>query len=264
MSPTELRTVLVTGAAGGMCRGINARLAAAGHTLVCVDLAYEGAQEAARQVRESGGVAHAFAVDVTDPDSVRALAGAVHQDVGPVDALVNAAGILDRKFLLDHDDASFRRAIDVNLVGPFQVIRQFAPAMLERRWGRIVNISSIAGVTGYPYPSYAASKAGLSNLTRSLVIDLWGSGVTVNSICPGVVDTPMVIPAVREQVGRKVPTQNVIDPEEIGALAAFLMTDDARNINGADLLVDGGATSYFQLIDSSPQANADYCRRSAS
>jgi len=243
------RTVLVTGAAGGMCRGINARLAAAGHTVLCADLSIETAEQAAQALREGGGRAEAFAVDVSDVDSVAALAHDVRERVGEIDVLINAAGILDRKYLADHDEHSFERAIGINLTGPFRMIQAFSPELVRRGWGRIINISSIAGVTGYPYPSYSASKAGLSNLTRSLVIDFWGTGVTVNSICPGVVDTPMVIQEVRDQVPRKVPTEQIIDPSEIGGLCLFLISEDARSINGADLLIDGGATRYFQLFD---------------
>lgn len=232
-----------------MAAGINARLAAAGHRVLCADVSGEGSERAAQAVRDAGGRADAFTVDVGDSSSVRALREEVARAAVDVDVLVNAAGILDRKFLVDHDDSSFERTIAVNLVGPFRMIQAFSPGMISRGWGRIINISSIAGVTGYAYPSYAASKAGLSNLTRSLVIDLWGTGVTVNSICPGVVDTPMVIDAVREQIPRKVPTEEIIDPAEIGALAAFLISDEACNINGANLVIDGGATSYFQLFD---------------
>lgn len=242
-------TVLVTGAGGGMCRGVNARLGQAGHTVLCVDMSADAAEAAAQSVRDSGGTAEAFAADVADADSVAALADAVHDRVGGIDVLINAAGILDRRYLADHDAHSFERTIQVNLVGPFRMIQAFAPEMVRKGWGRIINISSIAGVTGYPYPSYAASKAGLSNLARSLVIDFWGTGVTVNSICPGVVDTPMVIQEVRDQVPNKVPTEKIIDPDEIGGVVLFLMGDDARNINGADILIDGGATRYFQLFD---------------
>jgi len=249
MGTNEGRTVLITGAAGGMCRGINARLAAAGHTVLCADLSLDAAEGAAQAVRDSGGSAEAFAVDVSDQESVATLVDAVHERVGGIDALVNAAGILDRKYLKDHDGNSFERTIDINLIGPFRMIQAFSPGMVERGWGRVINISSIAGVTGYPYPSYAASKGGVSNLTRSLVIDFWGTGVTVNSICPGVVDTPMVIQEVRDQVPRKVPTEQVIDPDEIGGVASFLLSDDAKNINGADILIDGGATRFFQLFD---------------
>ncbi|MCU1434148.1 MAG: hypothetical protein JWR71_873 [Pseudarthrobacter sp.] len=241
--------ILVTGAGGGMCRGINARLAGAGHNIVCVDLNAEASEAAAQTIRDSGGNASAFAADVADEAAVARLLAEVTSAVGPVQALVNAAGILDRKCLADSTAESFRRALDVNLVGPFNLIRAFSPAMIEAGWGRIINIASIAGVTGYPYPSYAASKAGLANLTRSLLEDFWGTGVTVNSVCPGVVDTPMVIQEVRDQVRRRVPTQNVIEPAEIGAMIAFLLTDDARNINGADLLIDGGATRLFSLFN---------------
>lgn len=248
MSSTSLN-ILVTGAGGGMCRGINARLAGAGHDIVCVDLNLESSEAAAQAIRDAGGKAVAFAADVADEAAVGNLLAEVTSTVGPVHALVNAAGILDRKYLADSTAESFRRALDVNLVGPFNLIKAFSPAMIESGWGRIINIASIAGVTGYPYPSYAASKAGLANLTRSLLEDFWGTGVTVNSICPGVVDTPMVIQEVRDQVRRRVPTQNVIEPAEIGAMISFLLTDDARNINGADLLIDGGATRLFSLFN---------------
>ena len=248
MTSTSLN-ILVTGAGGGMCRGINARLAGAGHTIVCVDLDAQSSETAAKTIRESGGKAFSFAADVADEASVGNLLAEVTATVGPVQALVNAAGILDRKYLADSTAESFKRALDVNLVGPFNLIKAFSPPMIEAGWGRIINIASIAGVTGYPYPSYAASKAGLVNLTRSLLEDFWGTGITINSICPGVVDTPMVIREVRDEVRRRVPTQTIIDPAEIGAMIAFLLTDEARNINGADLLIDGGATRLFSLFN---------------
>lgn len=248
-SPTSPLNVLVTGAGGGMCVGINTRLAEAGHTVLCADLNLSAAETAAERVIAAGGRAFAFELDVTSDESVAALHTSIGEQVGSIQALVNAAGILDRKYLADHDTASFQLALDINLTGPFRLIREFGPELVEQGWGRIVNISSIAGVTGYHYPSYAASKAGLSNLTRSLLVDFWGTGVTVNSICPGVVDTAMVIQEVRDQVKKKVPTEQIVTPEEIGALAVFLLTDDARSINGADLLIDGGATQVFSLFD---------------
>lgn len=243
------RTVLITGAGGGMCRGINRRLADAGHRLVLVDVSEAGVTRAREELGEASAGAHAFAANLTDEADVAGLVDAVASEVGPVDALVNAAGILDRLPLVDCTVADFRRSIEVNLVAPYAMIRAFTPGMVERGWGRVVNISSIAGLTGYPYPSYAASKGGLTNLTRALVVDFKGTGVTINAINPGVVDTPMVIQSVRDAVADKVPTETVIDPEEIGGLVAHLLTDDARNINGANLLIDGGAISYFQLID---------------
>lgn len=244
-----MKNILVTGAAGGMCRGINDRLSQAGYRVLCADTSFDAAENAAATVRSNGGNAEAFELDVTSAESVKELAVTISQAGLEVHGLINAAGVLDRKYLVDHDDESFERAIAVNLTGPFRMIQEFAPLMMERQWGRIVNISSIAGVTGYPYPSYAASKAGLSNLTRSLLVDFWGTGVTINSVCPGVVDTPMVIQAVRDQVRKRVPTGQIIDPDEIGAAVVFLLGDDARSINGVDLLIDGGATRVFQLFD---------------
>lgn len=250
------KTILVTGAAGGMCAGINSRLAQQGHLILCADLDVDAAGRAAAAITDAGGRADAFQVDVSNEDSVADLRESVRARHGGIHALVNAAGILDRKSLMDLDVATFRRALDINLVGPFAMIRAFAEDLVAQRWGRIINISSIAGTTGYPYPSYGASKAGLSNLTRSLLTDFWGTGVTVNNICPGVVDTPMVIDDVRTQVPRKVPTAQIVDPQEIGGLIGFLLTDDARNINGADLVVDGGATQFFQLFDRPVQPQA--------
>lgn len=231
-----------------MARGINRRLAAAGHAVVCTDLDEAAAERAAEDVRTNGGLAWAFTLDVRVGDSVRELQKSIEATARPVDAVVNAAGVLDRKRLRDHTDDSFLAALDINLAGPFRVIQEFTPGMVERGWGRVVNISSIAGMTGYPYPSYAASKAGLSNLTRSLLVDLWGTGVTVNAICPGPVDTPMVIDAVRHEVEKKVPTGRMIDPDEVGALVAYLLSDEARSINGANIVVDGGATATFEFF----------------
>ena len=143
---TRSLNVLITGAAGGMCRGINKRLAAAGHTLVCVDLDLERCQAAAEELRRQGAHAFAFAADVTREEEIERLRRDVRAEVGDIHAIVNAAGILDRKMLLDHDVASFTRAININLIGPFALIRAYAEELLAAGWGRIVNISSIAGV----------------------------------------------------------------------------------------------------------------------
>ncbi len=241
--------ILITGAAGGMCEGINSRLAQAGHHIICLDLDLDRSEAAALKIREQGGKATAFAADVCDEQAVATLHQQIRDHIGAVQVLVNAAGILDRKYLKDTDAQSFRRAIDINLVGPFVMIKEFSEDMIQAGWGRIINIASIAGTTGYPYPSYAASKAGLANLTRSLLEDFWGTGLTVNNICPGVVDTPMVIDSVRQQVRRRVPTGNIIDPAEIGGLVNFLISDDAKNINGTNMLIDGGATQLFSLFN---------------
>lgn len=247
--PSREISVVVTGAAGGMARGINSCLAEAGYHLILTDREQSLVDEAADAVREAGGTADAYAVDVTSQESVDSLMAAIEKSGRGVDGLINAAGVLDRKFLFDLDADSFSDVLQVNLVGPFRMIRASAQQMIDQRWGRIINISSIAGTVGYVFPSYASSKAGLSNLTRSLLIDFWGTGVTVNAICPGVVDTPMAAQSVRERLPLKVPTESIIDPVEIGRMCVYLMSDDATSVNGANLVIDGGATAQFLLFD---------------
>lgn len=243
------RAALVTGAAGGICDGINRRVAQAGHLVLCADLDPVAANAAADAVRAGGGRAEGIELDVTSDASVSTAAASLADRGIAVDAVVNAAGVMDRRGLADLEPSAFERVLAVNLTGPFRVIRQFAPGMIERGWGRIVNISSLAARNGYPFPGYASSKAGLSHLTRSLLNDFWGTGVTVNNVCPGPVEAPMLSDAVRADAVRHVPTGRVIEPDEIGAAVAFLLSEDARSINGADLVVDGGASAYFQLSD---------------
>lgn len=249
--PGDPRTVLVTGAAGGMARGITERASRAGWSVLCADLALDAAESAAEAVRDDGGDARALVLDVSSDASVGAAAAELARVGIVIDAVVNAAGIMDRRGLIELEPESFERVLAVNLSGPYRVIRAFAPGMIERGWGRIVNISSLAARNGYPFPAYAASKAGLSHLTRSLLDDLWGTGVTVNNVCPGPVETPMLSDDVRAEVSRHVPTGLVVTPDEIGAAVAFLLSDDARSITGADLVVDGGASAYFQLSERS-------------
>jgi NAD(P)-dependent dehydrogenase (short-subunit alcohol dehydrogenase family) len=232
-----------------MARGINSRLADAGYHLILTDREQSLVDEAADAIHNTGGSADSYVVDVTSQESVDSLMSAIEETGRAVDGLVNAAGILDRKFLFDLDADAYNAVLQVNLVGPFRMIRAAAQQMLDQRWGRIINISSIAGTVGYVFPSYASSKAGLSNLTRSLVVDFWGTGVTVNAICPGVVDTPMAAQAVRDRLPEKVPSETIVDPEEIGQMCVYLMSDDAKNVNGANLVIDGGATAQFLLFE---------------
>lgn len=232
-----------------MSSGINEELIAAGFRVVCVDLDHAKINEEIERLQALGGEAFGFVADVSQSDSIAELVAQLEKNKIRVDALINAAGILDRKSLFDHDDESFNRAIQVNLVGPFNLIKALSRGMIDRRWGRIINISSIAARNGYPYPSYAASKAGLSNLTRSLINDFWGTGVTVHNICPGLVNTPMADPGLLEKASKRIPTGAPIQPSEIGKAIVFLMNDSAAGFNGSDFVMDGGVTSYFQLFE---------------
>lgn len=247
--PKSGKTVLVTGATGGMAAGINQELIEAGYAVVCVDLNEKLVSIEVDRLLGLGGSAFGFTADVSDSKAVQKLVDHLDSRSIHIDGLVNAAGILDRKSLLELDGESFDRVIQVNLVGPFNLIRALAPAMIANQWGRVINISSIAARNGYPYPSYAASKAGLSNLTRSLINDFWGTGVTVHNICPGLVNTPMADPNLIKAASKRIPTGKPVEPNEIGSAVVFLMNDFAASLNGSDIVMDGGVTSYFQLFE---------------
>lgn len=241
------KTVLITGAAGGICVGINSALGEAGFNLICADLPGEKLENEVARIRELGATATSLPIDLASDTSISQAIGVLENSGVAVDALVNAAGVLDRKFMKDLEVKDFENALQINVVAPYNLIKRLAPAMVSQGWGRIINISSIAGRNGYPFPSYAASKAALSNLTRSLVNDLWGTGITINNISPGLVNTPMAEPTLIKQATWRVPTGHAIEPREIGELCRFLLSDAATNINGADLVIDGGITSYFQI-----------------
>ncbi|MBX6382375.1 MAG: SDR family oxidoreductase [Microbispora sp.] len=240
------RVAVVTGAAGGLGRAVAERLAAGGAAVACADLSRQAAEATAASINAAGGTAVALQVDVSSEPSLAELRTRVHRALGPADMLMNVAGILRREQMDTADAEGFRRVIDVNLVGAYLATRTFAPDMVGRGWGRVVNIGSIAGLTGYPYPAYAASKAGVVNLTRSLLIDFWGTGVTVNAVCPGAMDTPMMDHAARAAMERKTPTGRVVTPAEVAALIDFLASAEAGGINGASIVVDGGATGVFR------------------
>ena len=172
-----------------------------------------------------------------------------------VDILVNNAGVAEGATLVNTTDELWERHLATNLTGTFYCTRAALPAMLKNGWGRIINIASIAGKTGAPYiAAYAASKHGVMGLTRCLAVEVGTSGVTVNAICPGYVDTEMVsrgIERITTRTGRSAdealdalkrmsPQNRLVTPEEVAALALLLASDEGRGINGQGLNVDGG------------------------
>ncbi|WP_431908683.1 SDR family NAD(P)-dependent oxidoreductase [Amycolatopsis thermoflava] len=237
-------TLLVTGAGGGLGRAIARRFAADGVPVVCVDLDAEAAR---RTADDTGSVAHG--VDITDESAVMALRARL-ADAGLLPScLINAAGVLVRRQLADTDAATFSRVLDVNVTGAFTMTRAFAADLIASGRGRIINIASIAGTTGYQFPAYAASKAALINLTRSLLVDFWGTGVTVNAVCPGAMDTPMLDRSAFASFQRRTPTRRVATPDEVAGVCAFLASEDAAAVNGQSIVVDGGATAVFRYTD---------------
>lgn len=247
--PHEGKIAVVTGAAGGLGAEVALRLAAGGARIACGDVAPDGLAQTVEAVRERGGEAVGHQVDITSEEAVARWRASIHEELGRPSMLLNIAGILSRTQLADTDLEAFMRVLEVNAGGGFACARAFVPDMVEGGWGRIVNIGSIAAVTGYPYPAYGSSKAAVVNLTRSLLIDLWGTGITANAVCPGAMDTPMMQHSAATQMRARTPANRIVTPAEMAGVVDFLCTEGAACVNGATLVVDGGATAVFRYFE---------------
>lgn len=241
---------IITGAAGGLGRSTALRLAQAGIAVACSDIDLAETRKTAQLAADRGTPSLATRVDVTDASTIRAWREEVHQTLGRPSLVLNIAGSLDRRMMDDLDEPGFLRSLAINAGGPYSVIRTFADDLREAgNNGRVVNVASIAAQTGYPYPGYAASKAALLNLTRTLLLDFWGSGVTVNAVCPGAMDTPMLKREALPGMIAKTPTGRIASPNDVAAAIEFLCSESAACINGTCLVVDGGATSVFRYFE---------------
>lgn len=183
-------------------------------------------------------------LDVTDAAAVDEAIGAVENELGPIEVLVANAGITDDKLLLQMDEESFARVIDINLFGAFRVVRRALPKMLRSRKGRVVLVSSVVASSGAPgQANYAASKAGLIGFGRSLAREVGTRNVTVNMIAPGFIETPMTAPLSevrRSEILGQIPLKRFGLPEEVAAVVRWLASDAASYVTGAIVPVDGG------------------------
>jgi NAD(P)-dependent dehydrogenase (short-subunit alcohol dehydrogenase family) len=241
------KRALVTGGGRGIGAAVARELAAAGARVVVCGRKLADLEALAREL--SG---EAIACDLLDRVSTDAMLGRV----GAVDILVNNAGAAESAPLADTTDALWDRIVELDATSPFRVTRALVPAMIEAKWGRVINIASNAGVSGYAYTAaYCAAKHAMVGWTRALAIDLARTGITINALCPGWVETAMSAEAVArisEKTGRSLadskkaletmsPQRRMIQPAEVAHAALMLCADNARGIHGQTIIIDGGA-----------------------
>ena len=235
------RVALVTGSTRGIGREIAATLARCGARVAVTGRDAERAREAAVGV---GGGAAGFGADLADRSSAARLVADVEQQLGAVDVLVNNAGLTRDNLVLRLKDEDWDAVMDANLHAAFATIRAAARGMMKRRWGRIINITSVVGMTGNKgQANYAASKAGLIGLTKSVAKELASRNILCNAIAPGFIETDMTAAMgaeARAQMTAHIPLERLGSPTDIAGVAAFLASDYASFITGQVFVVDGG------------------------
>lgn len=242
------RVAVITGAASGMGLAISRRLAADGHRVAMLDVDGDGAERAADDVRRTGTQTVAAKVNVTDRGAVDEVFERVRSELGPVEIMVTSAGLDEFAAFTDITTAQWERMLAVNLTGTFHCLQAAVPDMLESGWGRIVTISSSSAQTGAPRMAhYVASKGGVIGLTKALAIELGRHGITVNTIPPGAINTPMsrraqatgALPS-DDVLAKMIPVRRTGTPEDVAAACAFLCSDAAGYITGQEINVSGG------------------------
>ncbi|MGE5640361.1 MAG: beta-ketoacyl-ACP reductase [Clostridia bacterium] len=244
-SPIIPRIAFVSGGMGGIGTAVCRRLARSGHTVVAGCLpGYEKKDEWLGSMRAAGFRVHAAEGDVSNFDSCASMFGELRSSVGPVDILVNNAGITRDSIFKRMTEQDWMAVINTNLNSVFNVTRQVIDGMSERGWGRIINISSVNAIKGqFGQTNYSAAKAGMAGFSKALAQEVVRKGVTVNTVSPGYVETDMVMairPEIREQIVAQIPMGRLAKPSEIAAVVAFLASEEAGYITGANISVNGG------------------------
>ena len=242
------RVAVVTGAASGMGLAISRRLADEGSRVALLDLDGDAADQAADDLRGTGAQAIAAKVDVTDRGAVDEALQRVRTELGPVEIMVTSAGLDEFVAFTDITTAQWERMIAVNLTGVFHSVQAAVPDMLAAGWGRIVLISSSSAQSGARRMAhYVASKGGVIGLTKALAAELGPHGITVNTVPPGSIDTPMTrraqdtgaLPST-DAIAKMIPVRRTGTPDDVAATCAFLCSDEAAYITGQQINVSGG------------------------
>ena len=235
------KVAMVTGSTRGIGRAIAVALTGAGAKVAVIGRDQVRAEQAASEI---GGGAKGYACDVTSQAAVEAAIGAIERDLGTIDILVHNAGVTKDNLFLRLADADFDVVLEANLKGAFRTIRAAARGMMKKRWGRIINITSVVGLIGNKgQANYAASKAGLVGLTKSIARELASRGITVNAVAPGFIETDMTAALTDEQratLAKQIPLERLGQPQDVAAAVLFLASEGAAYITGQVLVVDGG------------------------
>lgn len=246
----EGKVAAITGTAKrrGMGRAIALTLAEEGANVACADIDIEGAESIAEEIRALGRRSIALKVDQSNSEQVKVAVAKIRQELGPIDILVNNAAVNSSGLLSKEQQPAWEKVISIDLSGPYYWTREVFGSMAERKWGRIINISSLAGpLGGFGQCSYSASKSGIISLAKTAALEGARDGITANAITLGAISTDLfdeLHPDLRERLIKRTPMRKVGEPQDVANVAAFLASDRAKFITGTNIIIDGGFSLF--------------------